>query len=117
MMPLLVGCLDMTQEHEMAQLLAKKESFGGFCHTEELRPLTDSIRHNDFNRFCFLLLNRANRLSFNTSDPEHDLLWEFCILELTPERLDMITTLFDPNQFGARSSMDKNDFPRISSLI
>ena len=36
MMPLLVGCLDMTQEHEMAQLLAKKKSFGGFCHTEEL---------------------------------------------------------------------------------
>ena len=58
MMPLLVGCLVMTQEHEMAQLLAKKESLGGFCHTEELSPLTDSIRHNESLSFPSLESNQ-----------------------------------------------------------
>ena len=41
-------------------------------------------------------------MSFKYHGPEHDMLKELCVLQVTPQRLNMITTLFDPNQFGGK---------------
>ena len=99
----LIGCLDMTEENKMAQLLTQKEFFGENPHySNNKMPLIDSIRSNDLDIFRFLLLNHINRLSFERQQIEHDLLWIFCILDVTKERLDMLMTVFDPNQFGGR---------------
>ena len=116
---LLTGFLDMTRENNMIQLLAKKECFGDFTHYHQNnRPLINSIHRNDLDLFRFLLLNRTNRLSFKRQEIEHDLLWEFCILDLTNERLRMLITLFDPNQFGGRSIYTpQQEFPNLSRDI
>ena len=99
----LTGFMDMNLENNMIQVLAKKECFGENTHYyHNKQPLIDSIRRNDLDLFRFLLLNRTNRLSFKRQQIEHDLLWIFCILDVTKERLDMLMTVFDPNQFGGR---------------
>ena len=54
-----LGFLDMTQENNMAELLAK-EFFSFFFDDRNKRLLIDSIKRNNLNGFSFLLLNRIN---------------------------------------------------------
>ena len=94
--------LDPVQENNTSRLLARKEFNNGDLYSNLMKPLTDSIKSNDFNSFRFILLNQFNRLSFQYNGPERHVLRQLCLLPVTPERLNMIITLFDPNQFGGR---------------
>ena len=105
--------LDMTQENDMAELLAKQELFGTYFYKKNSTPLINLIKRNDLNGFCFLLLNRTNRLTFNSQELKHDLLWEFCILQHSSERFRMIITLFDPNKFGGLFFYTDEEFPDL----
>ena len=43
----------------MAELLAKKEFINYDLYNQNMRPLTDSIKHNNLNGFRFFLLNQS----------------------------------------------------------
>ena len=96
--------LDAVQENNMAAVLAKKELLvdsDDYRHT----LLKGYIENSSLYDFRFFLLNQVNRLSAGKKILERFLLSEFSECEATPERLCMLTTVFDPSQFGGRFSV------------
>ena len=89
------------QENNKVVLLAKMQFVGYDVYYRNINPPRDLITSNDLNGIHFLLLNlnQINGLSFkyHWHIPEHELFKEFVSFK---SLLNMITTLFDPNQFG-----------------
>ena len=96
--------LDAVQENNMAAVLATKELL---VESDEDRHalLKGYIANRSLYDFRFFLLNQVNRLSAGKKILERFLLSEFSECEATPERLCMLTTVFDPSQFGGRFSV------------
>ena len=96
--------LDAVQENNMAAVLAKKELL---VDSDDYRQtlLKGYIENSSLYDFRFFLLNQVNRLSAGKKILERFLLSEFSECEATPERLCMLTTVFDPSQFGGRFSV------------
>ena len=93
--------LDAVQENNMAAVLAKKELL---VDSDDYRQtlLKGYIENSSLYDFRFFLLNQVNRLSTRKKILERFLLSEFSECEATPERLCMLTTVFDSSQFGGR---------------
>ena len=93
--------LDAVQENNMAAVLATKELL---VESDEDRHalLKGYIANRSLYDFRFFLLNQVNRLSAGKKILERFLLGPFSECEATPERLCMLTTVFDPSQFGGR---------------
>ena len=93
--------LDAVQENNLAAVLDKKELL---VESDEDRHalLRSYVENSSLYDFRFFLLNQVNRLSAGKRIMERFLLGVFSEYEATPERLCMLSTVFDPYQFGGR---------------
>ena len=87
---LLLG-LDAVQENIIAVVLAKKEFLGSDDHNSPAWRATI---------WMFVCISLLNQINSRHGILERFLLKEFSGCKVTPERLRMLTTLFDPKQFG-----------------
>ena len=99
----------MMDPNQQANLLASQELLSTDSFSNFLAEINAPIQNNNVHAFRNLLLNKVNRLAMRAwawNQPEEGLLHLLSNVEVTPARLQMLSILFNPHEFGGRFFLD-----------